>query len=158
MEPYNCGVVIPESATEFLLLHPDPYLVPAESLEALLERYRTEVEPHFIKHFCGPVSREPASILGYQVKMGTHEDNLPGDWKWRRYLVKTLAGHRCADCGSSINLEADHILPLSIWRSDEIADFDYTDYEAPHSLKNLQCLCHSCHEKRHLKKEGRICI
>jgi 5-methylcytosine-specific restriction endonuclease McrA len=151
MEPYNCGVVIPDSAAEFLLLHPDPSLVPAKSLEALLKRYHCEVEPHFRWHYVGPISREPACFLGCKVKTGSHADNMPGDWKWRSYLVKVRAGHRCADCGSSINLEADHILPLSVWRSDEA--FDYFDYEAPHSLKkNLQCLCHSCHQKKTLKE------
>ncbi len=153
-EPYSCGVVIPEPARRFLQAYPNPYLVPAESIGELLTRYRDEVEPHYRWHYCGPVSREPACFLGYEVKTGSHADNMPGDWKWRSYLVKEKAGHKCEnpDCDHSSNLEADHILRISIWRSDEIADIDYSDYEAPHSLNNLQCLCFTCHKIKTLEE------
>jgi len=150
MESANCTAVIPESADEFLRVYPDPYLVPKGALSTLLNHYCSEVEPHFRWHFCGPVYREPEYISGHAVKTGSHADNMPGDWKWRSYLVKERALRKCVDCGSPNNLEADHILRLSIWRSSEIADIDFYDLEAPHSLNNLQCLCHSCHKEKTL--------
>src|SRR6266851_3717385 len=114
---------------------------------SLIERYLTEVEPYFRWHYSGPYSREPLLVHGMRIKTGSHDDNLPADWKWRRYVVKDSADWRCINCGTSKNLEADHIVRLSDWRSDDIEDFDTFDYEAPHSFKNLRCLCHDCHKR-----------
>lgn len=62
------------------------------------------------------------------------ETNLiPG---WRDALIQ-FYGARCLCCGSSVRLEADHVVPLSSGGA--------------HRAENLQVLCRSCNRSKHTK-------
>lgn len=59
----------------------------------------------------------------------------PDDWAERREAVLERDGYECRECGSTNNLEVDHVIPISEGGS--------------HDLDNLQTLCHACHTKKH---------
>ena len=51
--------------------------------------------------------------------------------------VKAAAGHRCVGCGAEKRLSMDHIVPLVLG--------------GPHTLANIQPLCHSCNSRKNVK-------
>jgi hypothetical protein len=59
----------------------------------------------------------------------------PDDWSDMRQAVLQRDGYRCGNCGSTINLQIHHIVPLSRGG---------TNLES-----NLRTLCESCHQKIH---------
>ena len=59
-----------------------------------------------------------------------------------RFAIYTRDGNRCRKCGSTKNLEIDHIFPISKGGK---SDFD-----------NLQTLCHNCNMKKSNKVESGV--
>jgi hypothetical protein len=59
----------------------------------------------------------------------------PDDWDRRRKKILERDGHECQKCGSTSNLEVDHIVPIS--------------QGGGHGSDNLQTLCHDCHAQKH---------
>lgn len=59
----------------------------------------------------------------------------PDDWGERREEILARDGWECQWCGSTEDLEVDHITPISEGGS--------------HDLSNLQTLCAECHAKKH---------
>lgn len=57
-------------------------------------------------------------------------------WQNKRDLVKSRAGYRCQDCGSTKNLEVHHCY------------YQYGKEPWEYPLDTLRCLCRDCHEKR----------
>lgn len=57
-----------------------------------------------------------------------------GTEEWKEIIVNILGG-TCQYCGSTKNIEIDHILPVAKGGANEIA--------------NLQLLCYSCHKDKH---------
>lgn len=58
--------------------------------------------------------------------------------KWREHVVER-DGAKCVICGSSVRLEAHHIIPVSC----------DTDRKYMYSLSNGITLCHECHKMVH---------
>lgn len=59
---------------------------------------------------------------------------LPAPWRTLRLVVLARDGHACVLCGSNVDLECDHILPV---RSG-----------GRPTLDNLRTLCQACHRSR----------
>lgn len=70
--------------------------------------------------------------------MSKHHDAIKNtaEWKAARAACLDRDGYACVVCGSSENLEADHIEELA------------TNPELATELTNLRTLCRSCHEER----------
>lgn len=51
--------------------------------------------------------------------------------------VKEAAGHRCVACHKALKLSMDHIIPLV--------------KGGPHTIENIQPLCHSCNSRKNVK-------
>lgn len=77
---------------------------------------------------CGEHQRRP-------WEGSSRRSELPSDWNRRRRRVIRRDGGRCVWCGSSKQLEVDHI-------------GDRHD----HSYENLRTLCHDCHTGRTQKQ------
>jgi 5-methylcytosine-specific restriction endonuclease McrA len=58
---------------------------------------------------------------------------VPGGWS---DAVKRRDGYRCVVCGSTLGVEADHIIPRS--------------QGGPHTLENGRTLCRRHHQERHV--------
>jgi 5-methylcytosine-specific restriction endonuclease McrA len=52
-------------------------------------------------------------------------------------LVKEAAGHCCVACHRALKLSMDHIIPLV--------------KGGPHTIENIQPLCHSCNSRKNVK-------
>ncbi len=76
-------------------------------------------------HFMNWLETEPAAIRGIR----------PPFWNIIRRRVLRRDGYLCQICGGTENLSVHHIVPLS-------AGGDST-------MRNLQVLCHACHQKEH---------
>lgn len=70
--------------------------------------------------------------------------NRTSSRKLTREFVFTRDGHACVVCGSSENLEVDHVEPVR-----ERPDLAF-------SVDNLQTLCASCHSKKSVEESNRI--
>lgn len=73
---------------------------------------------------------------------GPGHDPLPGNWSKICKTVRQLYKNKCANCGSTENIEVDHKIGRAEakrlgWSSQRVNRID-----------NLQLLCHGCH---HLK-------
>ena len=60
------------------------------------------------------------------------DDRYPDNWNKLRYYVFKRDGFRCQRCGSRVNLECHHIIPLGMGGTNH--------------PNNLITLCHRCHE------------
>lgn len=57
------------------------------------------------------------------------------EWRNLRKAAIERDGGKCVKCGSTVRLEADHIIPAS-------------EGGVEMSLENIQTLCHSCHKEK----------
>lgn len=80
------------------------------------------------KSYCGPHDPGPWAGRGtFASRYGITRH------RWDKLRLRTLArdGGRCVDCGSTDDLEADHVVPRAQGGSNQLA--------------NLATRCHNCH-------------
>lgn len=78
-----------------------------------------------------------AQVRDFRVRAETVWDfviDYPPDWSARAARVVARAG-RCAHCGTKVNLQAHHVIPLSMGGTNKAS--------------NLQALCERCHQGVH---------
>lgn len=76
----------------------------------------------------------------HQTKPGQRTGRPRGStWAYRKTRARALRRDRhCVTCGSTENLEADHIIPV--------------EHGGQDTLDNLVIRCQACHAKRHGKQ------
>lgn len=70
--------------------------------------------------------------------MSKHHDRIKNDPRWKAVRAACLErdGYACVECGSTEQLQADHILELALHP------------DLAFELDNLQTLCQPCHEEK----------
>lgn len=84
--------------------------------------------------------------------MSQHHQLIKNDPRWlaARQACFDRDDRTCVQCGSTEQLEADHIVPLSVVLADEA-----TAYLA-YDLENLQTLCSPCNKRKADTIDGQL--
>ena len=80
---------------------------------------------------------QPCPVKGHQrgwSNQGPNYRPLPGNWESLKKLVTARDGYRCKMCGTTRNLQLDHIIERSDGGTDDI--------------RNLRWLCPKCHKTK----------
>lgn len=94
--------------------------------------------------YCSEECKSACPIYGVQKYIGKkYPQKLSRDMVWVK-MVLERDGHTCVKCGATTNLQAHHIIPVSV-ESIFSADID-----------NGVTLCKECHEKAHEKADCRV--
>ena len=124
-----------------------------QSLSKSLKKYCKE-HPEEVKER-GKKTRGEKHYLwkGGTTNLNQAVRRLDENRKWAR-LVKNRDGRKCRLCGSQKNIEADHILPLSlILEQHNITNRDEArECEHLWDINNGMTLCRECHYKKDNKK------
>lgn len=116
---------------EYRAQHPDLYQQRKQYYQELYQRNRDAIRKaqreYQRQH---PELSARRTMRYYARKQGAQGTHTSAEW----IALRAWFGNRCACCGATRRLEADHVIPLSRGGSDEI--------------ENIQPLCRSCNSSK----------